>query len=119
MEYFILSLLVLTSVSYCQTNSVTVDKPTIVINFTKNDSGEVVIKIHGHTQPLEIQFNGVKTGTLYEQDSAVNLSQLGFESAFLALDTASGASASKTDSQAVIPSVNPLINPNPPLSTPF
>jgi len=119
MKYIVLLLLTLTSFCFGQTNSVTVDKPVVIVNFVKNDSGEIVIKIQGHTQSLEIQFNGVKTGTIYEQDNAVNLSQFGFESAFLSLDTASGASASKVDSQVAIPPVNPLINPNPPLSTPF
>lgn len=116
MKYLVLFLF--TAIANSQTNSVT-EKTSIIVNFTKNDSGEVVLKIQGHTQPLEIQFNGVKTGTLYEQDSAVNLSQLGFESAFLALDTASGSTGAKADSQAVIPPVNPSISPNPPLSTPF
>lgn len=119
MKYLILLLPILTNFCFGQTNSVSTEKPSIVLNFTKNDSGEVVIKINGHSQPVEIQFNGVKTGTLYEQDSAVNLSQLGFESAFLALDTAGGKSAtSNPDTQApVIPPVMSAVNP--PLATPY
>ena len=118
MKSLILTFLILTSFCLGETNSIT-EKQSIIVNFTKNDSGEVVLKIEGHVQPLEIQFNGVKTGTLYVQDTAVNLSQLGFESAFLSLDTASGVTGAKADSQAVIPPVSPTINPNPPLTTPF
>lgn len=118
MKYFIISFLALASIGFCQTNSISTEKPAIIVNFTKNDSGEVVIKIQGHTQPLEIQFNGVKTGTLYEQDSAVNLSQLGFESSFLSLDTAGGKSSLIPDAQvSTIPPVTSAANP--PLTTPY
>lgn len=116
----ILYVLLLTAcIGLSQTNNViSTEKPSIVVNFTKNESGEVVLKINGHTQPVEIQFNGVKTGTLYEQDKTVNLSQMGFESAFLALDTAGGKSASSNpDTQAPIPPVTAAVNP--PLSTPY
>lgn len=117
----ILLVFILTVTSlYSQTNeAISTEKPSIVLNFTKNESGEVVIKVSGHSQPLEIHFNGVKTGTLYVEDSAVNLSQLGFESAFLALDTAGGKSASSNpDTQApVIPPVMSAVNP--PLATPY
>lgn len=109
----------ITYISFSQTNEPTATNQNIVINFTKNDSGEIVVKVNGHSQPLEVQFNGVKTGTLYVEDSSVNLSQLGFESAFLALDTAGGTSGSKADTQAAIPPVNPSISPTPPLATPF
>lgn len=118
-NFIFIGLIFSTFISFSQTNEVTAVNRNIVINFTKNDSGEIVVKVNGHFQPLEIQFNGAKTGTLYIEDSSVNLSQLGFESAFLALDTASGTGGSKVDSQAVIPPVNPSVSPNPPLSTPF
>lgn len=117
----ILYVLLLTAcIGLSQTNNVvSTEKPSIVVNFTKNESGEVVLKINGHTQPLELQFNGVKVGTIYEQDSTANLTQFGFESALLALDTAGGKSASSNpDTQApVIPPV--MSSPNPPLATPF
>lgn len=120
MKQLVLAFLLTVPYLYSQTNNVTLtEKPSIVLNFIKNDSGEIVVKVNGHSQPLEIQFNGAKTGTLYLEDSSVNLSHLGFESAFLALDTASGSGGSKVDSQAVIPPVNPSVSPNPPLSTPF
>lgn len=120
MKLLALALLLTVPAVHSQTNSViSTEKPSIVLNFAKNESGEVIIKVSGHSQPLEIQFNGAKTGTLYVEDNSVNLSQLGFESAFLALDTASGTGGSKVDTQAAIPPVNPSISPNPPLSTPF
>lgn len=120
MKQLVLAFLLAVPYLYSQTNNViSTEKPSIVLNFTKNDSGEIVVKVNGHSQPLEIQFNGAKTGTLYVEDNSVNLSQLGFESAFLALDTASGTGGSKVDTQAIIPPVNPSISPNPPLSTPF
>jgi len=116
----ILYVLLLTAcIGLCQTNNaVSTEKPSIVVNFTKNESGEVVLKINGHTQPVELQFNGVKVGTLFEQDNSANLSQFGFESAFLALDTAGGKSAgANTDTQAPVPPVTAPYNP--PMATPF
>lgn len=120
MKQLVLAFLLTVPYLYSQTNNVALtEKPSIVLNFTKNDSGEIVVRVTGHSQPLEIQFNGAKTGTLYVEDNSVNLSQLGFESAFLALDTASGSSGVKADAQAIIPPVSFSVNPNPPLTTPF
>lgn len=121
MKLLALALLLTVPAVHSQTNSViSTEKPSIVLNFTKNESGEVVIKVSGHSQPLEIQFNSAKTSTVYVEDSAVNLSQLGFESAFLALDTAGGKSINAsldTQAPATIPPV--LSKHNPPLATPY
>ncbi|NBW56747.1 hypothetical protein EBR43_02980 [bacterium] len=104
-----------------QTNEVSVNevKEPIILNFVKNESGEIVLNLKGHKQPVEIHINGVKISSLYEEDRAVNLTQAGFESSILAIDTKSGTGVSQIDTQAVIPPVNPLISPTPPLATPY
>lgn len=91
----------------------------VILNFVKNDSGEIVLKINGHFQEHKLQINGVDIGSLYKEDSSINLTQAGFESAFLSLDTAGGKSASSNpDTQTpVIPPVMSAVNP--PLATPY
>jgi len=116
---FFVSFLFLTQLSFCQTNEITEQEP-IVLNFEKNDSGEIIVKVKGHTQPIKIQINGAEIMNLQKEDTVGNLTQAGFESAILAIDTKSGSGSSKIDAQApVIPPISPSISPNPPLSTPY
>jgi hypothetical protein len=105
-------LAIMASLVYAQETS------SVILNLTKNRDGELILKISGHIQPLEIQFNGAKVGTLYVEDSAVNLSQLGIEAVLLNLNTAGGRTGN-ADTQAVIPPVNPAISSTPPFTTPF
>ena len=121
MKKYLLTIMFLPILCTAQTNEVTVNevKEPIILNFVKNESGEIVLNLKGHKQPIEIHINGVKISSLYEEDTAVNLTQAGFESAILAIDTKSGTGASQIDTQAVIPPVNPLISPTPPLATPY
>jgi len=114
-----LILCLISTLSFSQTNVVTATgvKESIVLDFVKNESGEIVLNLKGHKQPVEIHINGVKISSLYEEDTSVNLTQAGFESSILAIDTKSGASASKADTQAPIPPVMSAFNP--PLATPY
>ncbi|NBP03395.1 MAG: hypothetical protein EBU90_25565 [Proteobacteria bacterium] len=116
MKKYLLIMMFLPILCTAQTNEVAV-KETIVLDFVKNESGEIVLNLKGHKQPIEIHINGVKISSLYEEDRAVNLTQAGFESAILAIDTKSGAGAPKADTQAPIPPVMSAFNP--PLATPF
>jgi len=97
---------------------------TLSLTISKNSSGELVLTVEGHTTPVVVRI-GDNTITLYVEENKVNLTALGIneltEVSVEEVDTASGTEAS-TDTQttaAPIPPVNPLINPNPPLTTPF
>ena len=119
MKKYFLTIMFLPVLCTAQTNEVTFNevKEPIILNFVKNESGEIVLNLKGHKQPIEIHINGVKISSLYEEDRAVNLTQAGFESAILAIDTKSGASGSKADTQAPIPPVMSAVAP--PLATPY
>jgi len=94
------------------------------LTFSKNSSGELILTVEGHTTPVVVKV-GDQTITLYVKENKVNLTALGIneltEVSVEEVDTASGTETA-TDTQATtapIPPVNPLINPNPPLTTPF
>ena len=87
-----------------------------VIVFEKNNGGEIVAKVSSHTSPIVFKIND-QTVTLYPEEGVINLSAMGIETLLLSLRTDSGA-GDKPDNNAVLP-VNPLLNPNPPLSTPY
>ncbi|NBW57679.1 hypothetical protein EBR43_07840 [bacterium] len=118
MKKHFFAILVLPSLVWAQTISSDSKEP-MVLNFVKNDSGEIVLKLKGHKQSIEIQINGVKIASLYEQDEAANLTQAGFESAMLALDTKSGSSGSKIDAQPTVSPVAPAVFSNPFAATPY
>ena len=122
LKLVLFSLFCLVSISYSQTNNICNDvkhSEPVTLNFVKNESGEIVLKINGHFQQFNIQIEGAEIAKLYKEDTAVNLTQAGFDSAILAIDTKSGSGQSQIDSQAVIPPVNPLLSPTPPLATPY
>jgi len=119
---FLLLLLALPLLAVSQTNNVcnlAEHSQPVTLNFVKNESGEIVLKINGHFQQFNIQIEGAEIAKLFKEDTAVNLTQAGFDSAILAIDTKSGSGQSQIDSQAVIPPVNPLLSPTPPLATPY
>lgn len=120
-KLFFVSFLFLTSLAFSQTNVVSVtEQEPIVLNFEKNDSGEIIVKVKGHTQQIKIQINGAEILNLQKEDTVGNLTQAGFDSAILAIDTKSGSTGSTIDAQApVILPVSPSVSPTPPLSTPY
>jgi len=96
----------------------------IKLTISKNSSGELILTVEGHTTPVIVRI-GDNTVTLYVEENKVNLTALGINElthiSVEEVDTAAGSEAS-TDTQATaapIPPINPLINPNPPLSTPY
>ena len=111
----------ISTISLSQTNNVVCTDPAhsapVTLNFVKNESGEMVLRVDGHIQQFNIQVNGASIATLYKEDRAVNLSQAGFDAAILAVDTKSGNSGSQADTQAPIPPVMSAVNP--PLATPY
>jgi len=119
MKYLFIAVLCIPFILFGQTptSEIIEQQEPIVLNFEKNESGEIVLKVKGHTQQIKIQINGVEILNLYKEDTAGNLTQAGFESAMLAIDTKSGASTPKTDTQPPIPPVMSAFNP--PLATPY
>lgn len=87
-----------------------------VIVFEKNNGGEIVARVSGHTSSIIFKIND-QTITVYPEEGTINLSAMGIETLLLSLRTDSGEGA-RPDNNAVLP-VNPLISPTPPLSTPF
>lgn len=87
-----------------------------VIVFEKNNGGEIVARVSGHTSPIIFKIND-QTITMYPEEGTINLSDMGIETLLLGLRTDSGA-GDRPDNNAVLP-VNPLLNINPPLSTPY
>ena len=119
MKHIIIALIIfLTSVvySFSETN--------LKLTISKNSSGELILTVEGHTTPVIVRI-GDNTVTLYVEENKVNLTALGINEltdiSVEEIETAAGTEAS-SDTQATaapIPPINPLINPNPPLSTPF
>lgn len=108
----------------------------ISVSFSKNSFGELIMTVKGHTTPIIIQAGDNKI-TLHVTENVVNLTALGIndltnvsvepastedqskEENVEEVDTAAGTSTAAADTQSPIPPISPLINPNPPLSTPF
>lgn len=82
----------------------------------KNNGGEIIAKVSGHTCPVVFKIND-QTITVYPEEGVINLSAMGIETLLLSVRTDSGA-GDRPDNNAV-PPVNPLLNVNPPLSTPY
>lgn len=96
----------------------------IKLTFSKNSFGELILTVEGHTAPVIVRI-GDNTVTLYVEENKVNLAALGINEltdiSVEEVDTAAGTEAS-VDTQATaapIPPINPLISPNPSLTTPF
>lgn len=87
-----------------------------VIVFEKNNGNEIVARVSGHTSPINFKIND-QTVTVYPEEGVINLSAMGIETLLLGLRTDSGEGA-RPDNNTVLP-VNPLLNINPPLSTPY
>jgi len=106
------------------------------ISFSKNSSGELIMTVQGHTTPIVISAGDNKI-TLQVIENKINLTALGINDLTEVtvdatptkeetqaenveeVETAAGTTSASTDTQAVIPPINPSISPNPPFSTPF
>ena len=82
----------------------------IKMNITKNNKGQILLNITGHTVPIIIEMDG-KSVVYNVGDTELNLD----EAVDVEIDTASGAEQSSIDAQ--IPPV--MSNFNPPLATPY
>jgi len=103
----ILAALALTTYSYTENQ--------IKISINRNNRGEILLNIKGHTSPVIVEMDG-KSTTFNVGDNEINLDEA-MDVKVDDLDTASGTEQSSVDSQ--IPPVSNRINPNPPLATPY
>jgi hypothetical protein len=87
----------------------------IKLNINRNNRGEILLNITGHTSPVIVEMNG-KSITFNVGDNETNLDEA-IDVKVDDMDTASGVEQSSIDSQ--IPPVSNSINPNPPLATPY
>lgn len=105
--FIILTAIALTTYSYTENQ--------IKINIAKNNKGQILLNITGHSSPVVIEMNG-KSVTFNVGDNEINLDEA-MDVKVDDMDTASGVKQSNIDSQ--IPPVSNRINPNPPLATPY
>ena len=87
----------------------------IKINLARNNKGQILLNITGHTSPVVIEMNG-KSLAFNVGDKEINLDEalvVDLES----VETASGVERPNIDNQ--VPPVSNNINPNPPKATPF
>ena len=90
--------------TYCYTEN------QIKISLKRNNKGEILLSIDGHTSPVIVEMDG-KTTMFNVGDKELNID----EALSVELDTSSGKEQSNIDNQ--IPPV--MSNYNPPLATPF
>jgi hypothetical protein len=95
--------------TYCYTEN------QIKMSLKRNNKGEILLKITGHSTPIVIEMNN-KTTTYYVGDTEINLDAT-LDAEIEPVDTASGVEQSSVDSQ--IPPVSNNINSNPPRATPY
>ena len=121
--------------------SYTMSQDQIKISINKNDKGEMVFNVSGHTAPVVLEVNG-KSATVQVGQSEVNMEQAFGFSAYssknsdseLDVNTAAGAAEAVSSGTGaisgpqqfnpllnpnLIPPVSTNINPNPPLATPY
>ena len=100
--YIILATLLLTIHTYTENQ--------IRVSLKRNNKGEILLSIDGHTSPVIVEMDG-KTTMFNVGDKELNID----EALNVELDTSSGKEQSNIDNQ--IPAV--MSNYNPPLATPF
>jgi len=93
--------------TYCYTEN------QIRININRNNRGEILLNITGHTSPVVIEMNS-KSITFNVGDNEINLDEA-MDVKIESVDTASGSEQPNIDNQ--IPPV--MSNFNPPLATPY
>ena len=105
--YIILTALVLTIHAYTENQ--------IKVSIKRNNKGEILLNITGHTSPIIIEMDG-KSTTFNVGDKELNLDEaISVETP--SIDTASGAEKSSSDTQSPVPPVN--TNPYPLAATPI
>jgi len=100
--YIILAALLLTTYSYTENQ--------IKVSIKRNNKGEILLSIDGHTSPVIVEMDG-KTTMFNVGDKELNID----EALSVELNTSSGKEQSNIDNQ--IPPV--MSNFNPPLATPY
>jgi len=100
--YIILAALALTIHAYTENQ--------IRVSLKRNNKGEILLSIDGHTSPVIVEMDG-KTTMFNVGDKELNID----EALSVELDTSSGKEQSNIDNQ--IPPV--MSNFNPPLATPY
>lgn len=103
----ILAAIALTTYSYTENQ--------IKINLAKNNKGQILLNITGHSSPVVIEMNG-KSVTFNVGDSELNLDEA-INNKLESVETASGTEKPNIDNQ--VPPVSNNINPNPPKATPY
>lgn len=101
--YIILGALALTAYAYTENQ--------IKISLKRNNKGEILMNITGHTSPIIVEMDG-KTTTFNVGDKETNID----EAMSLELNTASGKEQSASPDTQIPPVMS---NFNPPLATPY
>lgn len=105
-------LIILTAIAlttYCYTEN------QIKVSIKRNNKGEILLNITGHTSPIIIEMDG-KSTTFNVGDKELNLDEA-ISVEIPSVDTSSGVEKSNTDTQSFIPPVN--MNAYPAAATPF
>lgn len=102
--------------------SYSISQDQVKISIKKNDKGEMIFGVSGHTTPVALEVNG-KTVLVNVGESEVNMEQMFAFSAYSALDTAAGAESPQGNAPAVVPPLTQVVPPitsssNPSQATP-
>ena len=103
----ILAAIALTTYSYTENQ--------IKINLARNNKGQILLNITGHTSPVVIEMNG-KSLAFNVGDKEINLDEA-LDVDLESVKTASGVERPNIDNQ--VPPVSSNINPNSPKATPY
>ena len=105
--FIILAAIALTTYSYTENQ--------IKINLERNNKGQILLNITGHSSPIVIEMNG-KSLVFNVGDKQINLDEA-LDVDLESVDTASGAERPTIDNQ--VPPVSSNIASNPPKATPY
>jgi hypothetical protein len=105
--YIIVAALLLTTYSYTENQ--------IKVSIKRNNKGEILLNVTGHTSPIIIELDG-KSTTFNVGDKELNLDEA-ISVEVPSVDTSSGVEKSNTDTQSPVPPVN--MSPYPAMATPI
>jgi archaellum component FlaF (FlaF/FlaG flagellin family) len=105
--YILLAAFLLTTYSYTENQ--------IKVSIKRNNKGEILLNITGHTSPITVELDG-KTTTFNVGDKELNLDEA-ISVEVPSVDTSSGVEKSNTDNQSPVPPVN--MSPYPAAATPI